>query len=135
MPISWGPETPDALKRPPRFATNILYDFSKIDDLKPLARLTKRIQAASAGIPFVIAGAQARDLLLKHGHAIDTGRLTADVDFAFRVSTWEEFQRFRDALIADDFTAVRGKLHKLLYGELEVDILPFGQIESSEHTI
>jgi predicted nucleotidyltransferase len=112
-----------------------LFDFSKIDDLKPLARLTKRIQAASTGIPFVIAGAQARDLLLRHGHAVDTGRQTADVDFAFRVSTWEEFLGFREALIAADFTAVRGKLHKLLYGKLEIDILPFGEIESNEHTI
>lgn len=122
-------------KQPRRFATNTLYDFSKIDDLKPLARLTRRIQAAADGIPFVIAGAQARDLLLKHGHAIDTGRQTADVDFAFRVSTWDKFLAFRGALIAADFTAVRGKLHKLLCGKLEVDILPFGEIESDEHTI
>ena len=112
-----------------------MYNFSKIDDLKPLARLTKRIQAASTGIPFVIAGAQARDLLLMHGHAIDAGRQTADVDFAFRVSTWEKFLGFRDALIAADFTAIRGTLHKLLFGKLEVDIVPFGEIESSEHTI
>lgn len=118
-----------------RFAINTLYDFSKIDDLKPLARLTKRIRAAADRIPFLIAGAQARDLLLKHGHAIETGRQTADVDFAFRVSTWDEFLAFRDALIAADFTAVRGRIHKLLYGKLEVDILPFGQIESNEHTI
>ena len=112
-----------------------MYDFSRIDELKPLARLTKRIQAASTGIPFVIAGAQARDLVLRHGHAIDTGRQTADVDFAFRVSTWDDFLGFRGALIAAEFSAVRGKLHKLLYNKLEVDIMPFGEIESDRHTI
>jgi predicted nucleotidyltransferase len=115
-----------------------LLDFSKIDDLKPLSRLVRRIQTATESrIPFVIVGAQARDLLLKHAHGIETGRQTADVDFAFQVASWEQFLELRERLIeGGDFTAVKGKLHKLLFGgKLEVDFVPFGPIETPSRTI
>jgi predicted nucleotidyltransferase len=114
-----------------------LLDFSRIDDLKPLARLVSRIKAACPDSNFVIAGAQARDLLLKHAHAIETFRRTSDVDFAFRVGSWEEFSRLREALLGSgDFAEFPKKFHKLLFrGVLEVDVVPFGAIERADRTI
>jgi len=114
-----------------------LLDFSRIDDLKPLARLIGRIKAIDPEGPFIIAGAQARDLLLKYAHGIETGRQTADIDFAFRVQSWDEFRQLRDALIdSGDFIATRKSAHKLLFkGTMEVDIVPFGGIENVDRTI
>jgi predicted nucleotidyltransferase len=118
--------------------SNTSLDFSKIEALRPLARLVGRIQDCSSGTPpFVIAGAQARDLLLKYGYDIDTGRQTADVDFAFRVSSWDEFEKLRKALVeSGDFVTTKS-LHKLRFrGKIEVDILPFGEsIERGDRTI
>lgn len=114
-----------------------MLDFSRTDDLKPLARLMGRIKAIDPGVPFIIAGAQARDLLLMHAHGIETGRQTADVDFAFQVRSWEEFQRLRNALIgSNDFIASPKSAHKLLFkGRMEVDLVPFGGIERADRTI
>ena len=114
-----------------------MLDFSSIEDLKPLARLVSRIKAACPDSKFVIAGAQARDLLLKHAYGIETFRRTSDVDFAFRVASWEEFHHLREALLATgDFTEFPRKLHKLFFrGVLELDIVPFGGIEKPDRTI
>lgn len=126
------------MKRLAEFVTDTLLDFSKTDSLKPLAKLIDHLEKASGGSPpFVIAGAQARDLLLKHGYNIDTGRLTSDVDFAFRVDSWEQFHDLRDALIrSGEFVEMPKVLHKLRFrGTLEIDIVPFGAIERSDRTI
>lgn len=118
--------------------TNTSLELSKIDALRPLARLVRHIQAAATSAPdFVIAGAQARDLLLKYGAGVETGRQTADVDFAFRVSSWDRFQELRRELIrSGDFMEVPKSAHKLLFrGALQVDIVPFGDIETRDRTI
>jgi predicted nucleotidyltransferase len=114
-----------------------LFDFSKIDDLRPLARLVARIDSLCPESTFLIAGAQARDLLLKYGYDIDTSRRTSDVDFALRVGSWAEFHEIRSALLASgEFAEYPRALHKLKFrGVLEVDIVPFGGIESPGRTI
>ncbi|HZZ93228.1 MAG TPA: nucleotidyl transferase AbiEii/AbiGii toxin family protein [Usitatibacter sp.] len=115
-----------------------MLDFSAIEELRPLARLVARIQAASPALSFAICGAQARDLHLKYAHRIDTVRRTRDIDFVFRVASWEEFHAIRAALVATgDFSeAPGGALHKLLFrGTLQVDFVPFGDIEKADRTI
>lgn len=117
--------------------TVISLDLSTKADLLPLARLVAAIREASPNQPFILAGAQARDLILKSGYGIATGRLTGDVDFAFQVESWDGFHAFRDTLIATgQFSAVPGKIHKLRFrGVLEMDIIPFGEIERKDRTI
>jgi predicted nucleotidyltransferase len=113
-----------------------LYNFSGIDDLKPLARLVSAIRGAAGGLRFLLAGAQARDLLLKYAHGINAGRQTSDVDFAFSVDSWGQFHALRESLVeSGEFEATR-TLHKLRYREgLEIDIVPFGGIERPDRTI
>lgn len=114
-----------------------MLDFSNTEDLRPLARLVRALRKESAGLPFLLAGAQARDLLLKHAHGIEVGRQTSDVDFAFRVGSWNEFHGLRQRLIGSGhFTEVPKAIHKLRFrGELEVDIVPFGGIERDDRMI
>lgn len=114
-----------------------MLDFSKTEDLRPLARLVAAIGKVSDQLPFILAGAQARDLLLKYAHDIPTGRQTSDVDFAFRVESWDEFHTLRKRLLESGaFVEVPKSLHKLKFrAALEVDIVPFGGIERSDRTI
>lgn len=55
--------------------------------------------ASAAGIEVYIAGALARDLWLEFAYGIDTGRRTADVDFAVECSDWAAFESLRAALL------------------------------------
>ena len=112
-------------------------NFSQIVDLKLLAALIRRIQEAAGDTPFLLAGAMARDLLLKHARGIPIDRGTEDVDFAFFVSNWADFERLRKKLLTGEFSEVPRKgIHKLRFrGSLEVDILPFGPVEQQDRTI
>lgn len=113
-----------------------MLDFSKIEELRPLARLIEAVQRASEGLRFLLAGAQARDLLLKHAHGIETGRQTSDVDFAFRVNSWDEFLELRQRLTRHGEFEPTKTIHKLRFRKtLEIDIVPFGPIERSDRTI
>ncbi len=44
---------------------------------------------------YFVCGAVARDILLHHVHGIQTGRVTADVDFAVAVENWEQFYEIK----------------------------------------
>lgn len=57
-------------------------------------------EANALGIPVFMAGAMARDLILFHGHDIDTGRRTEDVDWAMMVNTWDEFEALKARLVS-----------------------------------
>jgi predicted nucleotidyltransferase len=112
-------------------------DFSQKTDLRLLAALVKQITAGAMGTPFVLAGAMARDLLLVHAHGVASNRATEDVDLAFLVSGWDEFEKLRQRLLDGEFKEIpREGIHKLRFrGSLEVDILPFGGVERPDRTI
>lgn len=113
-------------------------DFSQKTDLQLLGALVKLVSAAAAGMPFLMAGAMARDLLLVHAHEIRSNRATEDVDLAFLVQNWDDFETVRRKLIASgEFSEIPRKgIHKLRFRRtLEVDILPFGGIERPDRSI
>ena len=116
--------------------TGISLDLSQSNDLRLLAALIEQVSKAT-GTPFLLAGAMARDLLLGHAHGVLIGRATEDVDLAFHVSDWDEFERLRKKLLDGEFKAIpRSGIHKLRFrGGLEVDILPFGGVEQADRTI
>ncbi len=117
--------------------TNISLDFSQKNDLRLLAALIGDVTAIAGSAPFLLAGAMARDLLLAHAHGIRIDRRTEDVDLAFHVSGWDEFEQLRKRMLAGPFQEIpRSGIHKLKYrGTLEVDILPFGGVERADRTI
>jgi predicted nucleotidyltransferase len=117
--------------------TDILLDFSQNNDLRLLAALISQVRAAAGDIPFLLAGATARDLLLGHAQGIRIDRATEDVDLVFHVPDWAAFEQLRKKLLDGEFSEIpRNGIHKLRYrGTLEVDILPFGGVERPDRTI
>lgn len=52
------------------------------------------------------------------------------------VKSWEAFQAIRARLIASQtFTEIRGVVHRLAFGPMVVDLMPFGAIERQDRTI
>ena len=120
--------------------TDTSHDYSQKRDLHPLADVVESLQAIAvpAGIEFLLIGAMARDLWLRHGFGIAVGRQTEDVDFAVMIRDWESFASLRAALISSrDFTSRGGPAtHRLRHrGGLPLDIVPFGGIERADRTI
>ncbi|MGB8078279.1 MAG: nucleotidyl transferase AbiEii/AbiGii toxin family protein, partial [Gallionella sp.] len=117
--------------------TDTSLDFSAKTELRWLSELVLLVQQAAGELPYFIAGATARDLILQYGYGIDTARRTYDVDFAFMVETWFAFEALRSKLLAiGKFTAAAGNAHRLQFdGGMAVDLVPFGANERSDRTI
>lgn len=91
-------------------------------------------------IPYLVVGATARDIILRHGFGAAIERGTRDVDFGIQVQNWEQFEQLKIALIENGFTPHKTKPHQLITTvsngeEWEVDIIPFGEIANDESTI
>jgi predicted nucleotidyltransferase len=112
-------------------------DLSLRNDLHWLSSLVSAVRFAAAGIPFFLAGAVARDLLLWYGYGITTGRATQDVDIAFFVAGWDDFSSLKSRLTASGvFLEVPGIVQRVRFkGTLDVDLLPFGGVEDSNRSI
>jgi len=84
------------------------------------------------GIDFFLVGALARDIRLNSDSKLASKRATKDVDIAILLASEEQFYQVKDALIATgDFVAHEREAIKLFYRQaIEVDLLPFGEIEN-----
>ncbi len=92
------------------------------------------------GINYLVVGAMARDLVLVHGYGSKIERGTRDVDFAINVENWDSFFSFRENLLSSGFSEDSQVLHRMYYSDSsgapwEIDIVPFGEIESVDSTI
>jgi predicted nucleotidyltransferase len=114
-----------------------LLDFSNRNELGYLADLVRAFQTEAGNVPYFLAGATARDLLLEFAYGINPGRDTRDLDLAVMVEDWAAFEQVRMALInAGLFTEIEGVLHTLKFkGQYELDLIPFGAIEFEDRTI
>jgi predicted nucleotidyltransferase len=114
-----------------------LLDFSNRAELGYLADLARAFNGAAGDVPYYLAGATARDLLLEHAHGINPGRDTRDLDLAIMLADWEAFELTRSALIeSGHFAPLNDVLHKLRFnGTYELDLIPFGAIEQADRTI
>jgi predicted nucleotidyltransferase len=87
------------------------------------------------GMPWVIIGATARDLVLHHGHGANIQRATQDVDFAIEVPDWSAFEAVKERLCAQGLHATKAS-HRLVDSAGGViDIVPFGHIRDEQATI
>lgn len=80
------------------------------------------------GIPFFIAGATAREILLHHVHGRSIGRRTRDIDIAVFVDGWPMFDALKNAFLDEGAQAVRDNAHRLIAEGIELDIIPFGGV-------
>ncbi len=99
-----------------------------------LFRTVSRIIEA-LGIPYVVVGATARDLVLHHGYGAALERATQDVDFAIEVPNWAAFDALRDKLLEGGFRQTRVQHRVISPANVVVDIVPFGKVEDENASI
>lgn len=80
------------------------------------------------GIPYFIAGATAREILLHHVHDRSIGRRTRDIDIAVFVDDWPMFDALKNAFLVEGAKKVRNNAHRMIAAGIELDIIPFGGI-------
>jgi predicted nucleotidyltransferase len=115
-----------------------------VDKSRPVDSVTLHILsvvnrvAAELGLPYIVVGATARDLLLFHVFGIPVTRATADVDFAVAVDSWERFSGLRAALLASGHFR-EGKMEHRVYrkapsvkDEIPVDLIPSGGVAEAD---
>lgn len=112
-------------------------DLSDDARLSFLTAVMLAVEPHARGVPLLLVGAMARDLLLHYTHGISMARATEDLDIAIAMDDWEQFQQLRQQLIdAGGFVAEPGNLHRLRYGTwLIVDLIPFGGLEENDRSI
>ncbi len=91
-------------------------------------------------IRYLLAGGNAREILLVHVHGCQPGRVTTDLDFGVIVSDWAQFQALKDALNATGhFEAVPSAAQRMIYSapgpRVAVDIVPFGGVARPDGTL
>lgn len=112
-------------------------------DLITVAIVTEvKTSVADLGVDIFLIGATARIILLEHVYGLSTGRATRDIDFAFAVEDWDQFEEIKKRLISTTgFVEVKGMAHRLKYTPKEidlqfvVDLIPFGGIEGKNNVI
>src|ERR1700675_3126085 len=88
---------------------------------------------------YFLAGATAREVILRHVFGRPAGRRTLDIDFGIAVRDWEHFQTLKSALVEQaGFTAQARLAQRLIYPStpgVVVDLIPFGGVERADQTI
>lgn len=116
-----------------------MLDFSRRPELSLHAEIAADVTIAlhAVGAPGIVVGAFARDLHLHYGAGVAVQRGTEDIDFAFAVRSWDEFQSLRHRLLeSTSFQSIEGKQHRFRHrNTLTVDLLPFGGIETADRMI
>ncbi|MGM0552308.1 MAG: nucleotidyl transferase AbiEii/AbiGii toxin family protein [Pseudomonadota bacterium] len=95
--------------------------------------------AADLGIPFVVVGATARDMVLHHGFGLEVRRATRDIDLGLEIAHWDTFQDLENSLLATGRFVADRAAQRLIFTDgdqrLPVDLIPYGKIEDSDHEI
>ena len=94
--------------------------------------------AARCDTTYFLAGAVAREVLLRHVFGRGPGRRTMDVDFGIAVQDWNHFDRLKSALIdRADFEPHPKRAQRLIHKstEVTVDLIPFGGVQRADGTI
>jgi predicted nucleotidyltransferase len=88
---------------------------------------------------YFLAGATAREIILRHIFGRPPGRRTLDVDLGIAVRDWDHFKVLKSTLIEQGgFLPHARMVQRLTYPSkpaVMVDLIPFGGVESAERTI
>ena len=119
-----------------------------IKPIKPVGELTveivREIEKVSKvlNLELLLVGAQAKVILLENIHGLNPGRATSDIDFAFAVESWDQFNKIKQSLIATGkFRELPKEKQRLLYKSsliehgFIVDIIPFGAVQDAKNRI
>ncbi|OGV75664.1 MAG: hypothetical protein A3I83_09650 [Methylotenera sp. RIFCSPLOWO2_02_FULL_45_14] len=119
-----------------------------IKPIKPVDVLTVEIAheiekvSKTLGLELLLVGAQAKVILLENIHGLNPGRATGDIDFAFVVESWDQYNQIKQNLVATGkFRELPKEKQRLLYKssliehEFIVDIIPFGAVQDAKNRI
>ena len=119
-----------------------------IKPIKPVGVLTVEIVreinrvSKALGLELLLVGAQAKVILLENIHGLNPGRATGDIDFAFAVESWDQYNQIKQSLIATGkFRELPKERQRLVYQsglieqEFVVDIIPFGKVQDDNNMI
>src|SRR5229473_6040800 len=87
---------------------------------------------------YFLAGATAREVILRHVFGRPAGRRTLDIDFGIAVRDWGHFQTLKSALVEQAGFTVHRAHQRLIYPTTPaviVDLIPFGGVEQEDRTI
>lgn len=94
------------------------------------------------GLELLLVGAQAKVILLENIYGLNPGRATGDIDFAFVVESWDQYNQIKKNLVATGkFRELPKERQRLLYKssliehEFVVDIIPFGGVQDAKNRI
>ena len=100
--------------------------------LEPLKAVAQT--ANSLSLPYFLAGATARDLVLENIFGRAPGKLTRDLDFGFVLSDWKQFENLKAALMSTGRFKPDRPIQRVLYQHsagisVRVDLIPFGGVQ------
>jgi predicted nucleotidyltransferase len=102
----------------------------------PITDLLQAIQSIfrKSGVDFFLVGALARDVQLSAKPEFAAKRKTNDVDLAILLENEQQFDQIKKVLLATgDFEEIPNNALKVRYKKtIELDLLPFGGIESED---
>ncbi|MEA2079708.1 MAG: nucleotidyl transferase AbiEii/AbiGii toxin family protein [Pseudomonadota bacterium] len=116
-------------------SSTLLNIAEKIDPQTVAILETVSLVATELGMPYVVVGATARDLVLHYGHGARIERATRDVDFAIEVPDWKTFDALKRKLTEHGFRQTRASHCLMSVTGIEVDVVPFGHIEDHQAAI
>lgn len=90
---------------------------------------------AELEIKSFVVGAVARDLIFEYVYKANIKRKTKDIDFGVAVESWAKYEQLKKTLILtgkfkDDTTNEQRIWWTELGGEMKIDLVPFGNLES-----
>lgn len=113
-----------------------------IDDISLTVMRAVADAADQLGLATFMVGATARIILLEHVFGLQPGRATRDMDFAFVLEDWDQFQDLKRHLTSSAPCHERaGIAQRLIFKPADsghdfvVDIIPFGGLERADHSI
>lgn len=113
-----------------------LLDLSTNIDQGSIATFAEVSKVADKlGVPFVVVGAMARDLILHHVYGVPISRATMDIDFGVQVSTWENYNQLKVALCEEGFSEDRQTQRLQDPRGKNVDLVPFGSLQDGDADI
>jgi predicted nucleotidyltransferase len=98
--------------------------------------------ARELSLPFFVAGAMARDILLTNVFGIQTTRATRDIDLAVALESWQQFNAFKERVAATGRFVIDDRAMQRIYytggnegSAYPVDLLPFGGVQQDDFII
>lgn len=98
--------------------------------------------ATDLGLEIFMVGAMARSILLENVFGLPASRATKDLDFAFAIENWEQFDALKERLAsAASFKPQDHEAQRLLFKPegrehgFVVDLIPFGGVETKTNMI